>query len=249
MYSTSRDTSISREREAAPSNRERIVAIVLVLGLNIGLAYLGQVARGVWEFDITRPWTPVGLLAFCVLLVPLGVAYLFTRRWGVRWVDYGLNGRMPTWRIALYAIAATAIIHGFSLYVIHPVVQAVAPQRPDVSHLMNLPGNLVGYILALVVIWITAAFMEELLFRGFLLNETAAALGGGRSAWIGAVLTIGVVFGLGHAYQGLSGVLITGGIGILMGFLYLVLGRNLWPLILAHGAIDTYSITRIYLMG
>lgn len=51
-----------------------------------------------------------------------------------------------------------------------------------------------------------------------------------------------------HLYQGLGGALMTGAVGVLFGVLYLVMKRNLWPLIIAHGIIDTLTLTQIYLL-
>lgn len=240
-------SSQSHDNNSLPG--KRFTPLVVVVALYLGLGYVAFMARSVWPFDITAPWSLSGLAGLLGLVVPLGVAHLLMQQRGTRWAHYGLNGQMPVWRILIYSVLATAVIHFSVRYAIFPAVQAVAPGRPDISHLMSLPGNLMGYVFALVIIWITAAFIEELLFRGFLLNETAAVLGGGRGAWVASVLLTGIAFAFGHAYQGLSGFLLTGAIGVVFGGLYLLLNRNLWPLILAHGAIDTYSITQIYLAG
>jgi membrane protease YdiL (CAAX protease family) len=79
---------------------------------------------------------------------------------------------------------------------------------------------------------VTAGVCEELLYRGFLLAHAAAYLG----AWPGA-LAAGAAFGLAHAYQGATGVLKTGAVGLLAGALAVLSGSILWPMIL-HVAID-----------
>ncbi len=79
---------------------------------------------------------------------------------------------------------------------------------------------------------VTAGICEEILFRGYLIWYAAT--------WIGpwpAVLVTSVSFGLGHWYQGRSGVLKTGMVGILAGALYVATGSLLWPIIL-HAAVD-----------
>ena len=55
------------------------------------------------------------------------------------------------------------------------------------------------------------------------------------------------IFGLLHAVQGPSGMLITGYIGLVFAGIYLASGRNLWAPILAHGTADTVSLTMLYL--
>lgn len=50
-----------------------------------------------------------------------------------------------------------------------------------------------------------------------------------------------------HASQGVSGVLLTGLVGAVFGYAYLRSNRNLWALILAHGLVDTWGVTTLYL--
>ena len=72
-------------------------------------------------------------------------------------------------------------------------------------------------------------------------------MGGGRAAWGASLVITSVLFGLMHFYQGPVGMASTGLIGLLLGALYLIVRRNLWVAILAHGLIDTIGITAAYL--
>lgn len=78
----------------------------------------------------------------------------------------------------------------------------------------------------------TAGICEELLYRGYLIAYLAVWLG----PWP-AMLAAAVVFGLAHSYQGRSGILKTGAVGLVMGGLFLFTGSLLWPMIL-HVAVD-----------
>ena len=79
--------------------------------------------------------------------------------------------------------------------------------------------------------------------RGFILNRLEGLT---RSpAW--AVVGQGVIFALAHGYQGVSGVLMVFAVGVIFGFVFLRCGRNLWPVIVAHGLVDTVGITAMYL--
>jgi membrane protease YdiL (CAAX protease family) len=62
-----------------------------------------------------------------------------------------------------------------------------------------------------------------------------------------AIIAQAIMFGLGHSYQGLYGIVLTGAIGLVMGITYWLGGRWLLPVILAHGLVDTISITQVYL--
>ena len=62
-----------------------------------------------------------------------------------------------------------------------------------------------------------------------------------------AVLLPALLFGLGHFYyQGLRGLVMTTAIGIAFGAAFLLLKRNLWPLVLVHGVIDTINFIALY---
>jgi membrane protease YdiL (CAAX protease family) len=52
-----------------------------------------------------------------------------------------------------------------------------------------------------------------------------------------------LLFGLGHVYLGPRGVMNAAAIGLVMGGVYWASGRNLWPLIIAHGLVDSVSLT------
>lgn len=97
-------------------------------------------------------------------------------------------------------------------------------------------------LLALIIIWVFAAFGEEIAYRGYLL--TRAADFGKRTTiayWIGVVV-VSVLFGYGHYYKGPAGILDSGMAGFILGAAYIVSGRNLWASILAHGFIDTFAV-------
>lgn len=79
---------------------------------------------------------------------------------------------------------------------------------------------------------LTAGTCEEVLFRGFLMWYLAPMVG----VW-GAVVASSAIFGIGHAYQGLGGVLKTGVVGLAMAGVYVAGGTLLWPMVL-HAAID-----------
>lgn len=109
----------------------------------------------------------------------------------------------------------------------------------------HIEGNVWAYIGVLVLVWTHSAIFEEALFRAFIINRAASTLGGGLMARVMALLFSAVFFGYRHYYyQGMNGALTTGAIGLTIGVLYLWFGhRNIWPLVLGHGAINTVGMT------
>ncbi len=52
-----------------------------------------------------------------------------------------------------------------------------------------------------------------------------------------------------HAYQNPLGIAITGTIGVLMGVIVLMSGRNLWLVIIGHGLYDGTRFVLFYFQG
>jgi membrane protease YdiL (CAAX protease family) len=85
------------------------------------------------------------------------------------------------------------------------------------------------------LVGVTAGVCEEWLYRGFFL-AVVAALAGGLPTWV-LVVVAAAAFGAAHAYQGRSGVALTGLLGGVMAALYLQTGSLLLPVLL-HATID-----------
>lgn len=86
-----------------------------------------------------------------------------------------------------------------------------------------------------VALAITAGICEETLYRGFLYDYL--------SSWMGAIPAFflgSICFGLGHAYQGISGVLKTAVVGAVTMGLFLMM-ESLYGVIVLHAAIDISS--------
>ncbi len=66
-----------------------------------------------------------------------------------------------------------------------------------------------------------AAFGEEMIYRGYLMNRAADLLNRARMAWTVSVITVQIVFGFAHSYQGWTGVIDEGIMGLLLAALYL----------------------------
>ncbi|QGQ96767.1 CPBP family intramembrane metalloprotease [Paenibacillus psychroresistens] len=81
-----------------------------------------------------------------------------------------------------------------------------------------------------IIVPITVGICEEIIFRGFLFQYFQASPYG-LSALL-SLLICTVIFGLGHYQQGLSGIVETLILGYLLGFLYLVTGSLLLPIII-----------------
>lgn len=88
---------------------------------------------------------------------------------------------------------------------------------------------------AFMVVAASAGTWEELLYRGFLVAYAGHWLGG-----LGGVLAAAAAFGIGHLYQGPSGVAKTGVAGLVAGALLWLTG-SLWVPMLLHAAVDAHA--------
>jgi len=110
-----------------------------------------------------------------------------------------------------------------------------------------IEGDFVAYILmATVISWFAAGLGEEVVFRGLVMRNLAEVFGGENRAWIIAAVLQALIFGAFHMYQDIAGGVATGTIALIFGLAYYKL-RSLWPVIIAHGLIDTYGMTVFYL--
>ena len=164
---------------------------------------------------------------------------------------FGLSFRRAGRRTVIRAVLLSFVVFvaGVAAFAVGAVVMANIvgiPQGADMSGYNYLRGNLPIAILALAGIYIVSSFGEEVVYRAFLINRIAELGSGSKTAWRLAVVVSSIVFGLAHAAWGLSGMVQTGCMGLALGVAYLVVGRNLWVTILAHGYMDTILVVQMY---
>ena len=178
-------------------------------------------------------------------ILALGWLSLWLR--GIGWKGVGFS-RPANWKRTLaIGVATGAFLQGLSEFVTEPLLAKITGQMPDVSEFRPLVGNVKLLLLYFVLVWTIAAFGEELTYRGYLLNRTADLGGGGAVSWVAGLIFVTVLFGFGHSYQGLAGMIDTGIHGLILGAVYLASGRNLWASILAHGTTDTIALGMVFL--
>lgn len=96
------------------------------------------------------------------------------------------------------------------------------------------------------VAWIAAAFGEEVLFRGLLLNNFKEIFRGSKAGIVFAVIFQAMIFSLLHMDATLIQSVPVFLTGIILGVAYFLFNRNLWPLIIAHGILNNIYFTLVY---
>ncbi len=105
----------------------------------------------------------------------------------------------------------------------------------------ELKGNLPYFFSIIFFVWIES-FLEELQDRGFSLNRFESLYSNIPFATVLAVLSQATIFGFRHSYDFSPRAITTGLIGLVFGTVYVLTGRNLWPLIIAHIILNTMSM-------
>lgn len=165
----------------------------------------------------------------------------------LRWRDVGLC-RFRNWRITFgLGIAAGLLLEGFELFVSQPILVRLLKKQPDLQDFRPLIGNFKVTLIFIALAWILAAFGEEMVYRGYLMNRVADLFNRTPRAWMISLIVVHVGFGLAHAYQGWTGIIDEGLMGVLLAVIYLRTGRNLAVPIVAHGVSDTIDFVLMFL--
>jgi CAAX protease family protein len=177
-------------------------------------------------------------------LLLLGWISLRVRR--LRWRDVG-STRYRSWPVTIgLGVLLGALLETFQITVTQPVLSRLFGKQPDLELFRTLTGNIRMTLLFIALSWTLAAFGEEMVWRGYVLNRVADTLGRTRNAWIVTLVMVSAVFGLAHGYQGVTGWVEEGLAGLALGLMYLGAGRNLSVPIVAHGLCDTTDMVLIF---
>jgi len=242
---------IKSNREAKPRRarqRSAIEAIAFVLTRLKAVPFMRWLAHASGRELFELPLVKTAYIGFGVTLASLA----WIKLQGEQWADYGLKRTKSLRWIAGAALLLIGLDLFYSIFLESTIDTLVLNYFGGNTHaaantFKAVVGNLPLYFYVLPFIWVFAAFGEEFFFRGFVMTKLARTMGDGRAAWVAAVLLQAVLFGLAHGYQGPAGMVGTGITGLIYGGATVVFGRNLWPAVIAHGAMDTLGFTLLFL--
>jgi membrane protease YdiL (CAAX protease family) len=163
------------------------------------------------------------------------------------WRDVGFSRNRNWSTILALGIGGGIVLEILELFVTQPLLTRLTGKPPDLSGFRVLTGDIKYTLLALALTWTLAAFGEELVWRGYVMNRVADLGNKTRLAWFISLIVVHAAFGLAHSYQGVTGIIQEGFSGFLLGLIYLRTGKNLSVPIVAHGVSDTVDILLIFL--
>ncbi len=176
------------------------------------------------------------------------VLYSWLSLWlrGKGWSDFGLKKPESWKKTILLALLVGIVFQALSLYVIEPFLGKLTGDIPDVSIFKPMVGNVPQLLFYIALSWTFAAFIEEMIYRGYFMHRIADLFDRNKTGWIVGLILSNLLFGFGHMYQGLSGMIITGVTGFIFASLYFANNGKLWAPILAHGIYDTIGFLMIF---
>jgi membrane protease YdiL (CAAX protease family) len=164
---------------------------------------------------------------------------------GLTWAELGLirpkNIRKALLISIITLLAVVASMIAFELIKEQLPGSLAADTSSNDNRFSFLKGNYLMLAAILPVVWLES-MLEELLDRGFLITWIENIF---NKSWLTTVLAIimqAAIFGFRHSYDLSMRSLSVALIGLVFGIAYVVSGRNLWPLIIAHCALNTVSM-------
>lgn len=119
--------------------------------------------------------------------------------------------------------------------------------EPDLSRYDSIAGSLPAAVVLALLLPFTASIPEEIIYRGFLIGRFEQLFGSGAGSTALAVVLQALIFGAVHFQWGLGGMIVTVIMGLIWGVGFLLCGRNLWIVILAHTVGHVLGVVQMYL--
>ena len=220
-----------------------ITEILLIFGLAIGL------------IKILKPYAGDNLLLqmgiiWCVNILMLILVWSGMKLRGQNWSDF----RLRSWRLSskeslkVFLRSLLVCVLAILGYVLGTIIMANIsgmPESADMSNYEYLHNNVFMLILTLLGGYIVSSFGEEVIYRAFLISRLSELGLDSKNGKMAAVAISAVIFGLAHYEWGLTGIVSTAFMGLVMGIFYLKY-NNLWILVLAHAYMDTLLLVPLF---
>lgn len=134
----------------------------------------------------------------------------------------------------------------FYVFVLVPGITKLTGAPIDYSSFDQLKGNLPACLIALLIVWVSAGFGEEIIFRGYFMRQFVKFFGESKVSIVLNIVLLACFFGFMHSYQGITGQLVTGFVGALLALIFYLRKYDLWFIIAVHGFFDTIALICIY---
>lgn len=134
----------------------------------------------------------------------------------------------------------------FYVFVLVPGITKLTGAPIDYSSFDQLKGNLPACLMALLIVWLSAGFGEEIIFRGYFMRQFVKFFGESKVSIVLNIVLLACFFGFMHSYQGITGQLVTGIVGALIALIFYLRKYDLWFVVAVHGFFDTFALICVY---
>jgi uncharacterized protein len=211
-------------KESLPRSQKILLAVLMIgyPALSILMNWLGSGADKQIVSKITQIYLPSMAIQLLLLFVIIYVVYFS----GSKLAEIGLAREDVTWSNALSGLIFFVGAWIFIIIIRGAVVKS--GYIPEKEYLYLLPSTIAQKSFW-ILLSLTAAFSEEMTFRGFIMTRFKILT---NSYWPGVILS-SAAFSLGHLYQGPAGVVLTFVYGMLFAGLFVARG-SIFPCVVAH---------------
>jgi hypothetical protein len=172
------------------------------------------------------------------------LALVFVRGGSLR--ELGFVRPERWWTVPIWVIGILVAYVAAQVLVPMLVGRFMELPEPDLSRYDAIRGNLSAAIAMALILPLTASIPEEIIYRGFLMNRLTRIFGAGLGGAALTVLVQAVLFGVVHFQWGIGGIIVTTIMGAVWGTAFLLCGRNLWIVIIAHSTAHVALVAQLY---
>ncbi|NAY93101.1 CPBP family intramembrane metalloprotease [Muricauda sp. JGD-17] len=148
--------------------------------------------------------------------------------------------------LLLLAPLVAFVLFVFYVFVLVPGIEMLTGVPIDYSSMSQVKGNLTTTVVWLSIVWATAAFGEETIFRGYFMRQFIKFFGDGKISLVINVLIFCSFFGYMHMQQGITGQIVAGSTGALLSVIFYLRKYDLWFNVMVHGFFNTLGILSFY---
>ena len=222
-------------------------ALLISLGFII-VVWIYRVIRNTFYLDsvlaVFKSMPQVFLQAFITAILVIICVTFLLRLSKEKYLDIGFI-KDSLFKQIKYGIVFGIVIFIVDTFVISPVLNALLSETSVQGIEMSKLFDNTSYLLIFLFIGIFKGGFSEELWRIFVLTRFEKMFG--KTGLIIALILSSIIFGIGHLYQGLSGLISISIIGLMYALVYLR-KRSALEAVLAHSTENTISIILGYIV-
>ena len=179
------------------------------------------------------------------VLIPFALIITYSYKTQDLKISLGFSKPRNLLKLVTMAFGLAIFISVLSTFLLLPVIEKLTETPLKLGVFRQLKNNSTLFFISIIISWVVGGIIEETIFRGFMISKFMKHINPSFGAIIGVILS-SCLFGYLHSYQGISGQILVGIVGLILAVVYVVSKRNLWLNILTHGFVDTISLLVLY---